>query len=88
MIEILRFIRYNAGMQGGLFGEVREEVLSVTALSQQIKLILESGIGRVTVEGEVSSFSESSAGHWYLSLKDRLSPALLTVVRFYYRRPP
>lgn len=88
MIEFLRFIRYNAGMQGGLFGEVREEVLSVTALSQQIKLILESGIGRVTVEGEVSSFSESSAGHWYLSLKDRLSPALLTVVRFSYRRPP
>lgn len=87
MIEFLLSFRYNERMQGGLFDEDREIVFSVGELSQKIKRILESGIGRVTVEGEVSSFTESSARHWYFTLKDSLSPALLNIVCFSYRRP-
>lgn len=65
-----------------------ETVFSVGEISARIKSLLEGNIGRITVEGEVSSFSESSARHWYFSLKDSRTPALLSAVCFSYRRPP
>ena len=65
-----------------------ETVFSVGEISARIKSLLEGNIGRVTVEGEISSFSESSARHWYFSLKDSRTPALLSAVCFSYRRPP
>ena len=74
-------------MEGGLFSQ-EETIFSVEEISKRIKLLLEGNIGRVTVEGEVSSFSESSARHWYFSLKDSRTPALLSTVCFSYRRSP
>ncbi|MDD5346992.1 MAG: exodeoxyribonuclease VII large subunit [Candidatus Omnitrophica bacterium] len=47
-------------------------VYTVTEITAGIKEILEAGFANVWVEGEVSNFNTSGAGHWYFSLKDRL----------------
>lgn len=44
--------------------------LSVTQLTSSIKGLLESGIGPVSVRGEVSNFKPAASGHLYFSLKD------------------
>jgi exodeoxyribonuclease VII large subunit len=36
-----------------------------------VRLLLESGVGVVWVQGEISNLSKPSSGHWYFSLKDR-----------------
>jgi exodeoxyribonuclease VII large subunit len=57
-----------------------ERVFSVSEITQLIKGTLEEGFPWVTIQGEVSNFRPSSAGHWYFSLKD--ADALLSVVMF------
>ncbi|NLW05261.1 MAG: exodeoxyribonuclease VII large subunit [Pseudomonadaceae bacterium] len=44
--------------------------LTVSQLNAQARLLLEQGLLQVWVEGEVSNFTASSAGHWYFTLKD------------------
>jgi exodeoxyribonuclease VII large subunit len=46
------------------------EILSVTALTQQLKMLVEAGFPHVCVEGEISNFSRATSGHIYLTLKD------------------
>jgi exodeoxyribonuclease VII large subunit len=46
-------------------------VYSVTELNRQVRLLLESGIGQIWVQGELSNLARPSSGHWYFSLKDR-----------------
>lgn len=55
-------------------------VYSVTEITQLIKGTLEEGFPWVTIQGEVSNFRPSGAGHWYFSLKD--AEAVLSVVMF------
>ncbi len=45
-------------------------VLSVTSLNELAKQVLETGIGRVQVAGEIRSLSRPSSGHVYFQLKD------------------
>ncbi|OGC00288.1 hypothetical protein A2V82_11465 [candidate division KSB1 bacterium RBG_16_48_16] len=45
-------------------------VYSVSELTNEIKLILETSIPSVWVEGEVSNFTHHQSGHIYFSLKD------------------
>lgn len=45
--------------------------LTVSALNNQIKSLLESTFERVSVEGEVSNVTYHSSGHVYFSLKDK-----------------
>jgi exodeoxyribonuclease VII large subunit len=52
---------------GGTGGEA---VYSVARLNREARLLLESGLGRVWVEAEISNFARPSSGHWYFSLKD------------------
>jgi exodeoxyribonuclease VII large subunit len=61
-------------------GRPTEHVYSVTEITQLIKGTLEEGFPWVTVQGEISNFRPSSAGHWYFSLKD--ADALLSLVMF------
>jgi exodeoxyribonuclease VII large subunit len=56
------------------------QVFSVSSLTQLIRGTLEDRFPEVVVEGEVSNFRPSSAGHWYFSLKDE--GALLSAVMF------
>jgi len=48
----------------------RSEPLSVSALTAQIKEILEDQVGEVLVAGEISNLRHQSSGHYYFTLKD------------------
>ena len=47
------------------------DIYTVARLNREARLLLESGLGSVWVEAEVSNFSRPASGHWYFSLKDR-----------------
>lgn len=53
---------------------------SVSELTAAIKGLLESGIPRVWMEGEISNFRPASSGHWYFTLKD--DDAMIAAVLF------
>jgi exodeoxyribonuclease VII large subunit len=44
--------------------------LRVSELNERAAAVLEGQLGRVLVEGEISSFLPHRSGHWYFSLKD------------------
>jgi len=46
-------------------------VYSVSRLNREVRSLLESGIGQLWVQGELSNLSRPGSGHWYFSLKDR-----------------
>jgi exodeoxyribonuclease VII large subunit len=46
-------------------------VYTVSRLNQEVRILLERGLGVVWVAGELSNFTQPSSGHWYFSLKDR-----------------
>jgi exodeoxyribonuclease VII large subunit len=48
----------------------RVEPLTVSALTAQIKEILEDQVGEVSVTGEISNLRQQSSGHYYFTLKD------------------
>jgi exodeoxyribonuclease VII large subunit len=43
---------------------------TVSELNRQVKSLLESSFLQIRVQGELSSFSRPSSGHWYFTLKD------------------
>lgn len=45
-------------------------IITVSGLNKSVKQLLESGIGSVWVEGEISNMARPSSGHLYFSLKD------------------
>lgn len=60
--------------------EPSETPLTVGALTQRIKLLLERSVGEVWVRGEVSNLRQQSSGHLYFTLKD--AEAQLSAVIF------
>ena len=46
-------------------------VYSVSRLNREVRTLLESGLGTIWVQGEISNLARPSSGHWYFSLKDR-----------------
>jgi len=46
------------------------ETLTVSGLTQQIKMLLETGLAPVWITGEISNFKRHTSGHFYFSLKD------------------
>ncbi|MGH8263901.1 MAG: exodeoxyribonuclease VII large subunit [Steroidobacteraceae bacterium] len=46
-------------------------VYSVSRLNREARTLLESGLGSLWVQGEISNLARPSSGHWYFSLKDR-----------------
>jgi exodeoxyribonuclease VII large subunit len=47
-----------------------EAAISVSQLNRRVKTLIEQGIARLWVEGEISNFSRPASGHIYFSLKD------------------
>ncbi len=47
------------------------DVYSVGRLNREVRILLESGLPAIWVEGEISNFSAPASGHWYFTLKDR-----------------
>ncbi|MCH9029360.1 MAG: exodeoxyribonuclease VII large subunit [Bacteroidetes bacterium] len=50
--------------------EFESQILSVSDLTNQIKLSIEKNFSRIAVIGEVSNFKAHISGHWYFNLKD------------------
>jgi len=56
-----------------LFSDIpkkQTKALSVTELVRKMKRAVESGVGKLWIEGEVSNLKKQASGHWYFSLKD------------------
>jgi len=47
-----------------------EAAISVSQLNRRVKTLIEQGIARLWVEGEISNLSRPASGHVYFSLKD------------------
>jgi exodeoxyribonuclease VII large subunit len=62
--------------------KTEKRIFTVTEITQDIKLLLESSFGEVWVEGEVSNFRPAASGHLYFSLKD--DKAVLGAAMFAY----
>ncbi len=56
--------------------------MTVSALSDAIKGSFQRDFSKLLVEGEISGFSASAAGHWYFSLKDQSNEAMIKCVMF------
>ena len=56
-----------------LFSDIPKKetkALSVTQVVRKMKRAIESDIGKLWIEGEVSNLKKQGSGHWYFSLKD------------------
>lgn len=49
---------------------MENKIPSVSELTNAISILLEEGLGQVTVLGEISNFKQHSSGHRYFTLKD------------------
>lgn len=50
--------------------KLKTEAISVSALTAQLRGLIEGRFPSVWVAGEVSNFNRASSGHWYFTLKD------------------
>ena len=48
----------------------QRDVYSVSRLNREARILLETGLATLWLEGEISNFSRPSSGHWYFTLKD------------------
>ncbi len=56
-----------------LFSDIPKKetkALSVTQVVRKMKRAIESEVGRLWIEGEVSNLKKQGSGHWYFSIKD------------------
>jgi exodeoxyribonuclease VII large subunit len=53
-----------------LFDESEKRPVSVSELTNSVRVALEARFASVWVEGEISNFNAHSSGHWYFTLKD------------------
>lgn len=51
-------------------GSSRKTAVSISALNELTKLIIERSCGPVWIRGEVSDFKRYRSGHWYFTLRD------------------
>ena len=63
--------RFCAVQSGSMPDPPKQNILSVTRLSQEIKYKLNQNFQSVWVAGEISSLTRPSSGHIYLTLKDK-----------------
>jgi exodeoxyribonuclease VII large subunit len=61
----------NQPLFNALFDETERKPLTVSQLTNSIRIALESRFAAVWVEGEISNFKAHSSGHWYFTLKDQ-----------------
>jgi len=51
----------------------KDGIWSVSALTEEIRFLVENEIGSIQVEGEISNYRRQSSGHRYFTLKDKSS---------------
>jgi exodeoxyribonuclease VII large subunit len=57
------------------------DIYTVARLNAEARMLLESGLPPLWVEGEISNFSTPSSGHWYFTLKDRAAQVRCAMFR-------
>jgi len=62
------------------------QAVTVTQLLRRMKQALETGVGELWIEGEISNLKRQPSGHWYFSLKD--DGAQIQCAMFSARRKP
>jgi exodeoxyribonuclease VII large subunit len=63
--------KVNQPLFDALFDETERKPLTVSQLTNSIRISLEARFAAVWVEGEISNFKDHSSGHWYFTLKDQ-----------------
>lgn len=63
-------LRYTAEMSDLLTENPQQSAVSVSELNRMARSLLEQGIARLWVEGEISNLARPASGHVYFSLKD------------------
>jgi exodeoxyribonuclease VII large subunit len=48
----------------------QRDIYSVSRLNREARILLETGLATLWLEGEISNFSRPGSGHWYFTLKD------------------
>ena len=56
-----------------IFKKDEQSVISVSELNKKAKSLLEKGIPKLWIEGEISNLAKPASGHMYFSLKDEMS---------------
>ncbi len=57
-------------LQTSMVMDLTRHVYTVSALTAEVKAVLEDGFSAIWVEGEVSNFKHHTSGHMYFTLKD------------------
>jgi len=58
------------------------QVLTVSQLNSKAKKLMESELGSVWLEGEISNFIKAASGHWYFTLKDSNAQIKCAIFKF------
>jgi exodeoxyribonuclease VII large subunit len=66
----VNFPLFPTGSERGPAPPRERDVYSVSRLNKEVRLLLESGLPLLWLEGELSNFAAPASGHWYFSLKD------------------
>ena len=60
----------------------RRQVLTVSQLNQKAKSLMETELGTIWLEGEISNFIQAASGHWYFTLKDNNAQIKCAIFKF------
>ena len=56
-----------------IFKKDEQSIISVSELNKKAKSLLDKGIPKLWIEGEISNLAKPASGHMYFSLKDEMS---------------
>lgn len=60
----------------------QRQVLTVSQLNRKAKQLMESELGTIWLEGEISNFIKAASGHWYFTLKDSSAQIKCAIFKF------
>lgn len=60
----------------------QRQVLTVSQLNRKAKHLMESELGTIWLEGEISNFIQAASGHWYFTLKDNSAQIKCAIFKF------
>ncbi|MBE3704887.1 exodeoxyribonuclease VII large subunit [Vibrio parahaemolyticus] len=69
-----------------MLSKTNQNILTVSRLNAEVRLLLENEMGIVWLVGEISNFSAPVSGHWYLTLKDSRAQVKCAMFRGNNRR--
>jgi len=73
-------------MQPDLLETANRKIYTVSELNEQVRRRLESGFGKLWLEGEISNLSQPASGHLYFTLKDAQAQVRCALFRSAQRR--